>query len=115
MFKQTAAVLAIAGGLTCGFGPQLSAAETFKSSEFLKWPLNSQSFYFRTAIGMAGLIASYNDKKHARCIEGWYFDDTPKAEASLRQAMQKFGEYHPRGVILAVLKKACGSFEYKGR
>jgi hypothetical protein len=90
-------------------------AEDFTSAEFLKWKLASQKNYFWISIGMAGLIAGQNDKKQARCIERWFAENERDAMGHILEAMRRFPEYHPRGVILAVLKKQCGSFEYRNR
>ena len=92
--------------------PNLVYADSFKSSEFLTWNKDSQEFYFRTAIGMAGLIASQNDQHQARCILDWYFTKERTARDAILSAMQQYPDYHPRGVILAVLQKACGTFKY---
>lgn len=90
----------------------LYAEQIFKSSEFLKWTEESRSFYIRTSIGMATLIAVHNDKKHAKCMEHWYFSNETKSNETIYQTMRKHPDFHPRGVIIAMLKKQCGSFEY---
>lgn len=90
----------------------LYAQDVFKSSKFLKWPEDSRSFYIRTSVGMAGSISGYNNEKHAKCLENWYFSDEAKANKDIYDVMDKFPDYHPRGIIIAVLKRQCGSFEY---
>jgi len=87
-------------------------AETFTSAEFLKWKLSSQKSYFRTSIGMAGLIIGQSNKEHARCVEKWYFKRERDAADFILETMRRFPSYHPRGVILAVLEKQCGKFSY---
>jgi hypothetical protein len=87
----------------------------FKNSEFLKWSEDNKSFYIRTSIGMAGLIAAQNDKKHADCLENWYFADMNDRNEFMYKYMRQYPNGHPRGIILAVLRKQCGSFRYKGR
>ncbi len=88
------------------------AKNIFKNSEFLKWSEDNKSFYIRTSIGMAGLIAAQNDKKHARCIEGWYYSDEGIENEKIYKVMRKYPDHHPRGIIVAVLQKQCGSFNY---
>lgn len=83
-----------------------------ESEDVLKWPADSQSFYFRTSVGMAGLIAARNNKKHSACVDDWYFSDVTKADAAIRETMAQNPTYHPQAVILALLQKACGSFAY---
>ena len=94
------------------FYPHTAHAETFKSSEFLTWKRESQEFYINANVGMAGLIAAQNDKKHAECLEDWYWDDQEKSSKHILDVMRQYPEYHPRGVILAVLEKQCGKFDY---
>lgn len=112
--------LALAGAIALSalVYPQKTEAqeqEKFTSAEFLKWKLASQKNYFWISIGMAGLIAGQNDREQARCIERWFADNERDATDHLLETMQRFPNYHPRGVILAVLKKQCGSFEYRNR
>lgn len=102
------AIAILAAALSIGY-PQISFAQEFKSAEFLEWPRKSQTFYFQTAIGMAGFIVSMRDKPTARCLENWYFSDTDAAEETILETMRRFPEYHPRGVIVAVLQKQCGA------
>ncbi len=90
----------------------LHAQDMFKSSEFMKWSEGNRSFYIRTSIGMAAMIAIHNDKKHAKCMEHWYFSNEKRSNKEIYQTMQKYPDFHPRGVIMAMLKKQCGSFEY---
>ena len=97
------------------FVPQISYAEIFKSSDFLTWKSDSQAFYIETSIGMASLLAAQNDKAHAKCLEDWYYEDEEAGNRLVLETMRKFPEYHPRGVILAVIQKRCGSFNYAQR
>lgn len=94
------------------FYPHDAHAEKFKGAEFLTWKRESQNFYIDANIGMAGLIAAQNDKKHADCLEDWYLKDKIESINSILKLMQQYPDYHPRGVILGVLEKHCGSFAY---
>lgn len=113
MFKQKYVISAIFIATMLPIYPQVSRAESFTSDEFLTWNRQNQGFYFRTSIGMAGLIAGFNNKEQGHCIDRWYFNDTGNAEAKLLDAMRRFPSYHPRGVIVAVLQKACGKLRYR--
>jgi len=95
------------------FSIPVYAQEEFKSSQFLEWPEESRSSYIRTAIGMAALIAVSNDQNQADCIGDWYFSDRVESENTIYKAMENFGEYHPLGIVVAILEKQCGSFSYK--
>lgn len=88
------------------------AEEMFKNSDFLKWSEENRSFYIRTSVGMAGLIASKNDVQHANCLEKWYFSDEQTRLETIYGYMREFQDAHPRAIIMAVLKKQCGSFQY---
>jgi len=93
---------------------QVAASDVFKSSQFLEWPEKTRSFYVRTSVGMAGFIAGQNDKEHAKCLEAWYFGDEDRTTALIYETMRQHPDYHPRAVIVAVLQKQCGSFQYSG-
>lgn len=93
----------------------LYAETPLKSSKFLNWTEANRSFYIRTSIGMAAFIAVQNDKKHAKCMEHWYFSNEKRSNQAIYKVMRKFSDYHPWGVIVAVLEKQCGSFKYKNR
>ena len=95
--------------------PHASFAETFQSSEFLTWDQEAKEFYIRTSVGMAGLIAGQNDRTHADCIDDWYYDDQEESNAFILDMMAQHSEFHPRGVILAVLEAQCGEFDYINR
>jgi len=90
-------------------------AETFTSAQFLEWPQESQRFYFRAAIGMAGVIVRQNDISQADCIDTWYFADEAAAEMHVRSIMKTYPSYHPLGILVAVLEKRCGVLRYAER
>ena len=112
MFKRKFTGLAICVAMSPMFYPQISSAGIFKSGEVLEWPRDSQSFYYRTSVAMAGLIAARNSKDHSNCVDQWYFLDTKKADEAITEMMRETPDYHPQAVILAMLQKACGSFTY---
>ena len=81
----------------------------------MKWKRESQDFYIRTSVGMAGLIASRNEKAHGDCLSDWYFTDENAANEEILSIMRQYPDYHPRGVIVAVMEKKCGSIIYSQR
>ncbi len=93
----------------------LHAEGVFKSSEFMNWSEGNRSFYIRTSIGMATMIAIHNDKKHMKCLENWYFSNEKQSNQIIYKTMKKYPDHHPRGVLFALLEKACGSFKYSKR
>lgn len=90
------------------------AGESFKASKFLTWERESQNFYIGTSVGMALLIAAQNDKAQASCLENWYYSDQVTKNNFILKTMERVPDYHPRGVILAVLEKQCKPLVYKG-
>ncbi|MEO1136754.1 MAG: hypothetical protein AAFW68_09135, partial [Pseudomonadota bacterium] len=78
-----------------------------------EWERDSQEFYIGVSVGMASLIASRNDSEQATCIDDWYKLDSKVAYDFILAAVHEYPSYHPRGVILGVLQKRCGSFSYK--
>ena len=105
--RHGALILALA--LIC---PQESQAETFTSAEFLKWKLEDQKNYLRISVGMASMIALQNDKKHAACIEEWYYVDERRVVTYILKNMEAYPDYHPRAILMGLMRKECGSFDY---
>lgn len=88
-------------------------ADGLTAADVLGWPGDSQSFFLSTAIGMAGVIATQNDPAKARCLDEWYFADRVGANQEILDAMGRFPTYHPHGVLMAVIEKRCGSFDFR--
>lgn len=105
---RKAIALAISALAIASAYPQNSIAETFTSREFLTWSREGQASYLHTAIGMAGLIAKRYEPTKGKCIDDWYFGEVPRSHDHIQTVMQKYPNYHPLGVVLAVLEKQCG-------
>ena len=58
---------------------------------------------------MASLIAAQRDKEKAKCIDEWYYADEAIANSFVRSVMRDNPTYHPRGIILGIVQKKCGS------
>ncbi len=101
-------ISAITAALVIAIYPQISGAETFTSREFLTWKSESRISYFRSSIGMAGVIATQIDKDKARCINSWHAQQDQNGYPELLRTMRKFADYHPQGVILWLLQNECG-------
>lgn len=105
--------MAVCAALAAACNPQNGAAasaskpEMFKSEMFMTWEAEQRAFYIRTSVGMASLVIAQSSKKDASCIDGWYFGDEDAANAVIYDAMIKNPDYHPRGVLLAVIEKQC--------
>ena len=89
--------------------PQEIHAEGLIANELLNWTPQNQRFYIQTSITMAGVIASQSDKEKARCIDGWHQRQSEQQYASVVDAFRQYPAYHPQGVILAFVQKACGT------
>ncbi len=95
--------------LLFGLFQQAAYAEAFKGSDFLTWKRDSQEFYIRTSVGMAGLIVGRYNEAQGKCLEDWYYGDESSANNQILDVMRQYSTYHPRGVIAAVMEKRCGS------
>ena len=104
--------LAIASLCTIVCMQSVSAEEAFKSSEFLSWSDQGRRSYIATSVMMAGVIAGQNKPEQAKCIGQWMSKSEAAGFPSVKDAMQRFPEHHPTGIIVAVLEKACGSIKY---
>ncbi len=87
----------------------VQANDVFQSVQFLEWKTLNQDAYIETSVGMASLIASQSDKTQAKCIDDWYYDAEARANDAVRNVMRANPQFHPRGVILAVVQKRCGT------
>lgn len=111
MLSRKVIVIASLSTIVCS-GVAL-ADDGFKSSKFLTYPADSQKSYINTSVLMATLIAAQNSKDHANCIGSWSGRFVSEGYQPVLEAMRRFPDHPPTGVILAVLQKACGSFAYK--
>lgn len=105
---------AIALALGLGMAGAGAKAETFTSAEFLTQNEAAQTSFIEISITMAATVATQANPAIARCIDEWYFEDKPRQEQRNRHivsVMRQYPDYHPSGVILAVIQKACGSFK----
>lgn len=49
------------------------------------------------------------------CLERWCFGDLVATKYAIRSAMTQNAAYQPRGAIVAMMRKACGPFDYSRR
>lgn len=88
------------------------ADDGFKSSEFLRLPVEKQRGYISTAATAAGVIANLNRAGQAKCIDDWGVKYSESGYQPVIEAMKKLPDYHPMAVTLTVIEKACGEFKY---
>lgn len=88
------------------------AEDTLKSSEFLTWTIENQRGYINTAANAAFVIAGFNKEAQSKCIAQWIVDNRPTGYKPVIDAMKGLPNYHPMGVTIAVIQKACGPFKY---
>ena len=114
MLKAFHSKFATVLALFVGLYPQTSAAENFTSEKLLAYEKEAQKNFIEISITMAATVATQANPKVARCINDWYFKDKPRQpqrNEHIVSVMRQYPGYHPSGVILAVLQKACGSFK----
>lgn len=104
--------LAIASLSTIVCTQSAVAEVAFKSSKFLAYTTEQQKSYISTTTVAAWLMVSQNNKKQAECIDDWGASHRELGYRPVLEAMQKFPDDHPTALILAVLQKQCGSFQY---
>lgn len=105
--------MALATLSTIVCGNAVVADEGFKSSKLLTYPTDSQKSYINTSVLMAGLIAAQNSDVQSKCIGDWSGKHVGGGYQPVIEAMKRFPDHHPTGVVIAVLQKACGSFRYR--
>lgn len=109
------AALTCASALLLGSAiyPQAAKAEEFTGKEFSAWSEASQNSYIQTSITMAGVVAAQYKKEVSLCIDDWYFggDQQKLRNQSIREAILKYENYHPSGVILALVQEQCGKLD----
>ncbi len=95
-----------------------ATAEAFTGEEFLKWERASQDSLIQISVTMTGIVATQGRKDISRCIDDWYSDSEglrAQRHEEILQAIQENPEFHPQGVILAVIQQRCGSFKESPR
>ena len=107
--------LAIASLCTIVCAQAGAAEEAFKSSKFLQYAPDAQKSNFNTSVVMASLIASQNSRDQADCLNAWIGSNVDAGYQPVIEAMKRFPDHHPSGVVLAVLQKACGPLKYPHR
>jgi hypothetical protein len=112
MSKYKMIVAAIISGIMVVHPGSSAAQESFKSSDFLKHPAESQRGYISSSVMMAALIATQNNRSQASCLDEWGAKYREDGFAPVLEAMRRFPDYHPSAVVISVLQKACGSFSY---
>ena len=110
MFRRKALALATLSTIVCS-GAAV-ADDGFKSSKFLTYPAESQSSYIDTAAVAATVVVSLNSASQAKCLGSWVAKHRAGNFAPVIDAMRKYPDDHPMGLIIAVLQKDCGAFKY---
>ncbi|WP_037546485.1 hypothetical protein [Stappia stellulata] len=96
-----------------GFSIQVHAETGLTSKEFLTWNESNRRSYIQVAMMSMNMISLENDKSQSDCIGDWYAADRRGGEEYIYEIMKKAPDYHPIGVIMAVLEKKCGPFKYR--
>ena len=88
------------------------ADDGFKSSKFLTYSAEAQRSYIDTAAVAATVVVSLNSSSQAKCLGEWVAKHRSGDFAPVFDAMRKYPDDHPMGLIIAVLQKECGAFNY---
>ena len=98
--------------IVCSLAVTALAQDGFKSSKFLTYPSESQKSYIDTAAVAATVVVSLNSASQAKCLGDWVAKHRQGNFGPVLDAMRKFPDDHPMGLIIAVLQKECGAFKY---
>ncbi len=110
--SRTTVALASLTTIVCIVASGTHAQEAFKSSKFLTYPADSQKSYIGTAVVAATTIASLNSASQAKCLGSWITKHSGGGYETIMEAMRKYPDDHPMGLILAVLQRDCGPLKY---
>lgn len=88
------------------------ADEAFKSSKFLTYSAEQQKGYIGTAVVAATVIASLNSQAQSKCLGDWVAEHSNGGYQPILDAMRKYPDDHPMGLIMSVLQRDCGPFKY---
>lgn len=98
-------------GVIAAFHPQVLLAEGFTGEDFGNWEQPAQDSYIQISITMATIIAAQAEGGTSQCLDTWYTAGTQTASRrndAIRASIAQYPDFHPSGVILAVLQKECG-------
>ncbi|MEM9356810.1 MAG: hypothetical protein AAGB04_11395 [Pseudomonadota bacterium] len=104
--------IAILSTFVFGSSDLSAGSKEFTSADFLKYPKQSQASFINASVVMASLIAGQNSDAQAKCLNAWSGAQVKSGYPAVLSAMQRFPDYHPSGVVLAVLQKQCGKLVY---
>lgn len=96
--------------------PQESTADGFTGEDFAGWSAASQDNYIQTSVTMAGVVLTQLRPEVSTCIDDWYFagESLPNRNDQVRRVILENRDYHPSGVILAIIVQACGPLNAGG-
>lgn len=77
------------------------------------WSVEAQDGYIQTSITMAGVVLSQLQPDKSQCIDAWYLTNGQKEvrNATIRDAVKSYPDFHPSGTILAILIQECGALK----
>ena len=95
------------------FHPQVSSADGFDGASLMEWSEASQVAYLQNSIVMTMTVSSRLNEVHASCISDWFFEGDRFRDGrleELRTTISRYADYHPGGVIVAMIERECGEF-----
>jgi len=55
-------------------------------------------------------VAGQTDNKAGQCISDWYYTDTAKKNGVILNSIEKYPDYTPSVILIALTEEACGRY-----
>ncbi|MCF6354798.1 MAG: hypothetical protein L3J26_06800 [Candidatus Polarisedimenticolaceae bacterium] len=91
------------------FNNGLVQATAVKNSEFLKFTKSQQHWWYAGAVESIGHLVFLHDEEKAQCIWNWLPSDPKRKKDLLIKSFRKYPDYTPTSILIALLKRDCGS------
>lgn len=90
---------------------QAHAQESYTSADLLERPIEAQNAHIQVSVMMIGVVATQIRPDIAHCVNDWYGgEQMGQRNEFIRSMMLEHSEFHPAGVILAIVQRECGRF-----
>lgn len=87
------------------------AQDGYTSADLLERPIEAQNAHIQVSVMMIGVVATQIRPDIAHCVNDWYGgDQMGQRNEFIRSVMREHSDFHPAGVILAVVQRQCGHF-----
>lgn len=83
-------------------------AEGLTSKEFLEFSAAEQHWWFAGAVESIAHMVYLHDEERAQCVWLWLPTDMKAKKALVIENFEKYPDYAPTSILLALLKRDCG-------